>query len=987
MLYTSIGGIKAVTITDMVQFFIFIVAVPLITYHVVYHVGSIEALFTKVPSEKFLILGHERFYRYTIYFMIWLLQIGMVDPAVVQRMLMAKSKLQLCRKYMIVALFDPTFRFLVMLIGLGGLVLYPSIKPNIVVPHIIQELLPAGIKGLAIAGLLAIIMSSADSYIHIAGVTLIHDVISPLCKKRLTTFNECYWVRYTTLLTGFLAIFIALKMIHIPYLGFKALELIAPMLLVPFISAIMGLKANKKAFIASLITSVLIFIFSNSLLPTIYNILSIPITTLSSGFIFFLVHLCTYKRWEVMDRFVNTFIIKFKPTSVGLFQILTKDILNFYTILFYIKHNVQKYGSPYVLSGILCGCNLLIPNFIDQQAITSNQTLLLSLLSSGIIFCFFLIIKDKWPQNIQDKYLSLFFLFTVSYCLPFFNTIMVLATKGNIIWVIQMLLSLIFFISLIDYLNMIWLMPLSIIVGWLIFKGHFGTMQWNIYNNSYYLVGYQFTMSLLVAFNFSYRKRKKIVKLYAQQQQINHTCRLNELDYLHNIQHQLLQEKYFFSPIDYFNCVKNVINNISRQSIQENPYIQKSIEQLDSFTSYYKNQVYSNIDYLRLSVSSIEINQLFTKLAASLKPLGLEEKIQVYIRTKYESIYCDSEQIIQLLLNKLNDLQKESKGFLLTLSLQETTLCYPLHVVTNRNYKKIVPAIGFILSTTQNLVKIKPTYTVDRNILEISIPKDITQLIEYKNQRIIHAHYGYCTTITTESDIQVVYIIPIDLQSIRPKIIDTLSLLEGPLETESSLVLEKYFLSQLEEKTNLDVTFVQNTIQQIKKIHKGQFRKSGELFYTHPLVVATILLKMTNDPDAIIAALLHDTIEDTPFCLYQIAYQYGKEVAYIVDKVTNMDCISSKKIKLTEKENKDKISDYKDIRVVMVKLADRLHNLQTIEFQSFDKQKKIAQETLDFYIPLGEILKIRVVNQVVDEMKTICNNIINQVNTKKEIVI
>ncbi|TSJ81385.1 MAG: hypothetical protein NMK33_02715 [Candidatus Cardinium sp.] len=109
------GGIKAVTITDMVQLFIFMVTIPLITYNVVYHVGGIEALFLKVPSKKFLILGHERFYRYMIYFFIWLLQIGMVDPAVVQRMLMAKDKRQLRSKYMIISLFDPAFRFLVLL--------------------------------------------------------------------------------------------------------------------------------------------------------------------------------------------------------------------------------------------------------------------------------------------------------------------------------------------------------------------------------------------------------------------------------------------------------------------------------------------------------------------------------------------------------------------------------------------------------------------------------------------------------------------------------------------------------------------------------------------------------------------------------------------------------------------------------------------------------------------------------------------------------
>ena len=981
ILYTAIGGIKAVTLTDIIQFFLLMVAVPLVTYKVVYHVGGIEALFHKVPSEKFLLLEHERFYRYMIYFIIWLLQIGMVDPAVVQRMLMAKNKRQLRNKYRIIALFDPVFRFLVMLIGLGGLVLYPAIKSNMVVPHVIQTLLPVGIKGLAIAGLLAIIMSSADSYIHVAGVTLIHDVVNPLCKNRFTTFQACYWVRYTTLLVGFLATLIALKMIHIPYLGFKALEMIAPMLLVPFLSAIIGLKANKKAFIASLLIAVVTFSLSNLLLPAMYNILSIPITTLTSGCIFFLVHYQTYKRWAKMDRAVNKFIIMFTPASRRLFQIIHKEITNFHAMLFYMQHNVQKYGTPYLLSGIFCGCNLLIPHFIDQQAITSDHTLLLSLLATGMVSCFLLIIKDKWPQALQDKYLPLFFLFTIAYCLPFLSTIMVLATRGNIIWVMQMLLSLIFSMILIDYWNMIGLTLLSIALGWWLFMDHFGPIQWNMYTTSYYLVGYQCTLSLLIGLIFAYRKRKQIDKLYAQQQQLNHIHRLNELDYLYSIQHQVVQGKHLFSSEAYFSDVKKHLKGMPKQTIHAHLSSQKSLEQLNAFITYYRNQIYSNIAYLRLNVASIDVNELLAKLATSLKPLELEENVQVYIRTKCKSICCDSAQIIQLLVSKLNDLQKTSQSCPLSLSLQETTLCYPLHALSNQNYKKIVPAISFILSTTQNDVTIQAAYTVDPPNFGVNIPKNITELTEYKHQRIIDAHYGYSEIIMTKWTSQIIYIIPIDLQTVRPKVTDAPPLSEGPLETEASLAIEKFFLSQLQEKTKLDIHIVKNAIQQIKQIHKGQFRKSGELFYIHPIMVSTILLKMTNDPDAIVAALLHDTIEDTPLCLDQIAYQYGQEVAYIVNKVTNMDCIAWKKIKLTETENKQKIADYKDIRVIMVKLADRLHNLQTIGFHSFEKQKKIAKETLAFYIPLGKMLKLGAVNQIVDEMKEICQTVINKVNT------
>ncbi|WP_186292484.1 HD domain-containing protein [Cardinium endosymbiont of Dermatophagoides farinae] len=527
---------------------------------------------------------------------------------------------------------------------------------------------------------------------------------------------------------------------------------------------------------------------------------------------------------------------------------------------------------------------------------------------------------------------------------------------------------------------MIWLTLLSITLGWLLFKDHFGPVQWNAYNTSYYLLGYQVTMSLLIGLIFSYRKRKQIAQLYAQQQQLNHIQRLNELDYLYSIQHQVLQEKHFFNQAAYFNYVKKSLKEISKQTIKKSLSIQKSVEQLDAFITYYKNRTYSNIAYLRLNVAPIEVNELLAKLAVSLKPLGLEEKVQVCVDTKCESICCDSEQIIQLFVSKLNDLQKESTDFPLILSLQETTLCYPLHLVTNRHYKKIAPAIGFILSTTQDYVSVKPVYTVHTTISEISIPNSITELTGYKNQRVIDAHYGYSEIITTERSNQLVYIIPVDLQAIRPKVTDELPVWEGPWETEASLAIEKAFLSQLQENTNLDLNIVQNVIDQIKQIHRGQFRKSGDLFYTHPLMVATILLKMTNDPDAIVAALLHDTIEDTLLCLDQIAYQYGKEVAYIVDKVTNMDCIAWRKIKLTATENKQKIADYKDIRVIMVKLADRLHNLQTIGFHSFEKQKRVAEETLAFYIPLGKMLKLDAVNHIVDQMKKICQAIVNRVN-------
>ncbi len=163
-LYTAYGGIKSVAVTDIFQFIVIIVVIPLLANTVLDQVGGIRQLFTSVPIEKFKIFTHEEFPRHLVLFIIWgLFPSLLVSPAIFQRLLMAGSSQQLRNQYLTIAAFKPLFSFTIMLIGLGGFVLYPTCKPDHIVPQIIQELLPTGAKGLAIAGLTAVIMSTADS--------------------------------------------------------------------------------------------------------------------------------------------------------------------------------------------------------------------------------------------------------------------------------------------------------------------------------------------------------------------------------------------------------------------------------------------------------------------------------------------------------------------------------------------------------------------------------------------------------------------------------------------------------------------------------------------------------------------------------------------------------------------------------------------------------------------------------------------------------
>src|SRR4051812_37327891 len=142
------------------------------------------------------------------------------------------------------------------------------------------------------------------------------------------------------------------------------------------------------------------------------------------------------------------------------------------------------------------------------------------------------------------------------------------------------------------------------------------------------------------------------------------------------------------------------------------------------------------------------------------------------------------------------------------------------------------------------------------------------------------------------------------------------------------------------------------------KEHKGQVRKSGEPYLVHPLEVANILADMQLDVTCISTGLLHDIVEDTGVSLEMIENYFGPEVAHLVDGLTKISKIDnlSRTDQQAQNIRKMLLAMIDDIRVVLVKLADRLHNMRTLEFLPREKQVRIAQETLDVYAPIAHRL-------------------------------
>lgn len=201
-------------------------------------------------------------------------------------------------------------------------------------------------------------------------------------------------------------------------------------------------------------------------------------------------------------------------------------------------------------------------------------------------------------------------------------------------------------------------------------------------------------------------------------------------------------------------------------------------------------------------------------------------------------------------------------------------------------------------------------------------------------------------------------------------------------ESEGELVATKDFTEpavlykQLIDKVktyhpSADISQIEKAYNIANKAHEGQLRKSKEPYIIHPLCVAIILADLELDKETIIGGLLHDVVEDTVMTTDEIAAEFGSEVALIVDGVTKLGQLSYSKDKVeVQAENLRKmfLAMAKDIRVILIKLADRLHNMRTLKFMKPEKQKEKARETMDIYAPIAQRLGISKIKIELDDL-------------------
>ena len=506
-LYSAYGGIKSVTATDVFQFLVLLIGIPVLALLTLEEAGGLQAVVAQIPQEKLQIFNHPEFTNYLSLALIWLLPLGMVDPCIIQRLLMGKTSKALRTQYLLIAGFDPTFQLTLLLIGLAGIVLYPQIEGLQLVPHIVHHLLPVGFRGLLMAGLLGVVISTIDSYLHAMGLTAVHDVWQPLAGKRFKDQAAIRYTRYATVLLSLGAIFTALHTTNFLGLLLLSLEFAGPILMLPLIAGMMGLRPDKTAFYTALGATLLAFIVTRHWIFSNQGHFVALASTLTNGVVFFGVHIYRHrglaisqssgtkeKLWRPQRENVLTTLQSWLPTPQRIFK--------------YAQTKVARYGATYIPFGLFCCLNFIFPYFMWSHKISVMHDLMLYLRVFGATLCGLLIVKEKWPKSFLP-YLPTFWHLTLLYCLPFTSTVMFLLTQGSVEWLINVAITIMFLIVLVDWVSFLILTALGISLGFLFYRLAVGPVDLQLDFSTRYLLVYQGIFATLIGLLFARRKEQR----------------------------------------------------------------------------------------------------------------------------------------------------------------------------------------------------------------------------------------------------------------------------------------------------------------------------------------------------------------------------------------------------------------------------------------------------------------------------------------------
>lgn len=292
ILYSSVGGVKAVTATDILQFAVLIIAIPMVCNIGLNLMGGYAPLLNKIP-QRLLELPNtpSSIGNYVMIFLAF--AVPFLDPPNTQRLLMAKNTSQIRNVLRVAAIIEAVLFVVIGLIGLIAVATDPSQDANFAFPHLVNSIVPVGLKGLAVAGLLSVVMSTADSYLNAGGITLVHDTIKPLFKTNMSDLAEMRLTQVVTFCLGTLATVIALSFSSIMSVILFSLNFWGPIIVIPLFAGLLGIRTDAKCFYAGALSGIVAFLIWHFTIEPALGVGSLIPSMLCNMIGFFIAHKVT----------------------------------------------------------------------------------------------------------------------------------------------------------------------------------------------------------------------------------------------------------------------------------------------------------------------------------------------------------------------------------------------------------------------------------------------------------------------------------------------------------------------------------------------------------------------------------------------------------------------------------------------------------------------------------------------------------------------
>ncbi|WP_039459285.1 sodium:solute symporter family transporter [Candidatus Jidaibacter acanthamoebae] len=499
--YSTFGGIKSITVTAILQFAMLIIMVPIIANVATNQVGGLGKVFSGIGTEPHMqIINHPKFYEYLLLGLFFSLPFSLFFPSIIQRFLMAQNNKQIAHITYAYAVLQIAMVFMVICIGLSTLKLYPSTEPRVLIPSLINDYLPPLIKGLAISGMIAVLMSTADSFLNSAGILIAHNVMPQKALK--TELGKLNFMKLCTLTAGLLAMMIAMRNYNIISILTLSCSLILSIFGIPLFFGILGYRVLKSSFWLCSICSIIASIVANSL-----NMGSaIPIFTAALGFLGYIIPLFILKQ-GLTKVLSNTESPKQVSTVTyeKMIKMIVKHLPTPKNIYRYSKTKVENFGANHLMFGIFCCVNYIVPYFMWTHQKPLNYFVMLSLRLIAGLLCVGLLFKEYWPKRFK-KYFPLYWHLTLMYCLPFVTTVMFIVMSADVEWLINLTLAIMLLAMLVDWTSFIIIFLTGVLLGYLFYEAAIGAPIPQVDFDTVYLSIYVCVFATLIGLLFARRK-------------------------------------------------------------------------------------------------------------------------------------------------------------------------------------------------------------------------------------------------------------------------------------------------------------------------------------------------------------------------------------------------------------------------------------------------------------------------------------------------